>query len=109
MERADEPMALAHPAPAASSRGKTGARRNAKEMRRMGSDAGMMIVTGGGRGIGAATARLAAERGYAVCVNYRARKDSAEALVAEIRAGRGRAAAVAGDVAKEADVVALFD
>jgi NAD(P)-dependent dehydrogenase (short-subunit alcohol dehydrogenase family) len=64
-----------------------------------------MIITGGGRGIGAATARLAAERGYAVCVNYREDGSAAEQLVHEI--GKD-AIAVKGDVASEADVVRLF-
>ena len=70
---------------------------------------GAMIVTGGGRGIGAATARLAASRGYAVCVNYFSRRDAADAVVAEITGAGGRAICVAGDVAKEADVARLFD
>jgi NAD(P)-dependent dehydrogenase (short-subunit alcohol dehydrogenase family) len=70
---------------------------------------GAMIVTGGGRGIGAATARLAASRGYSVCVNYLSRRDAADAVVAEITNAGGRAICVAGDVAKEADVVRLFD
>ncbi len=68
-----------------------------------------MIVTGGGRGIGAATARLAAAHGYAVCVNYLRRRDAADAIVAEIANAGGRAIAVAADVAKEADVLRLFD
>ncbi len=68
----------------------------------------VMIVTGGGRGIGAATARLAAARGYAVCVNYRSRREAAEAIVADIEAVDGRAIAVAADVSREADVEALF-
>ncbi len=70
---------------------------------------GVMIVTGAGRGIGAATARLGAERGYAVAINYRGSKEQAEALAAEIAAGGGRAIAVQGDVAKEADAVRLFE
>jgi NAD(P)-dependent dehydrogenase (short-subunit alcohol dehydrogenase family) len=61
------------------------------------------------RGIGAATARLAAARGYAVCVNYLSRRDAADAVVAEITGAGGRAVAIAGDVAKEADVARLFD
>lgn len=69
----------------------------------------VVIITGGGRGIGAATARLAAERGYAVCVNFLRNREAADALVAGIRGGGARALAVAGDVAKEADVVRLFD
>jgi NAD(P)-dependent dehydrogenase (short-subunit alcohol dehydrogenase family) len=69
----------------------------------------IMIVTGGGRGIGAATVRLAAEAGYAVCVNYRRDAASAEALAREIVAAGGRAIAVAADVALEADVLRLFE
>ena len=71
-------------------------------------DRGVMIVTGGGRGIGAATARLAAARGYAVCVNYLRDQEAAEALVQDIRNDGGRAIAVAGDVASEPDVLRLF-
>ena len=67
------------------------------------------MVTGGGRGIGAATARLAAERGYAVCVNYRVNRAAAEGVSVAIRAAGGRSIAVAGDVAHEADVIRLFD
>ncbi len=66
------------------------------------------IVTGGSRGIGAATARLAAARGYAVCVNYATRHDAAEAVVASIRESGGTALAVRGDVGVEADVLRLF-
>jgi NAD(P)-dependent dehydrogenase (short-subunit alcohol dehydrogenase family) len=68
-----------------------------------------MIVTGGSRGIGAATARLAAMRGFAVCVNYHGRKDAADAVVADIEANGGRALAVQADVADAADVTRLFD
>ena len=60
-----------------------------------------MIVTGGGRGIGAATARLAAARGYAVCVNYMADAAAAETLAGEINDGGGRAVALQADVADE--------
>jgi NAD(P)-dependent dehydrogenase (short-subunit alcohol dehydrogenase family) len=67
-----------------------------------------VLITGGGRGIGAATARLAAQRGYAVCVNYLRNSEAAGTLVREIEAAGGRAAAVAGDVANEADVVRMF-
>ena len=69
----------------------------------------VLIVTGGGRGIGAATARLAARRGYAVCVNYLSNQAAAEAVVEEIRRGGGTAIAVAADVASERDVVRLFE
>ena len=68
-----------------------------------------MIVTGASRGIGAATARLAAERGYAVAVNYRGDREGAEAVVRDITAAGGKAVAIRGDVAREADVHALFD
>ena len=68
-----------------------------------------LIVTGGSRGIGAATARLAAERGYAVCLSYHRSPDAAKAVVAEIEKTGGEAIAVACDVAVEADVLRLFD
>lgn len=69
----------------------------------------VIIITGGSRGIGAATARLAARRGYAVCVNYRKGRDEAEALVAELASGGAEAIAVGADVAVEAEVVRLFE
>jgi NAD(P)-dependent dehydrogenase (short-subunit alcohol dehydrogenase family) len=68
----------------------------------------VMIVTGGGRGIGAATARLAAAQGYAVCVNYAQHRKAADQVVADIRQEGGNAVAVQADVAVEADVVRLF-
>lgn len=68
----------------------------------------VMLITGASRGIGAATARLAAERGYAVCVNYRSARDAAETLTRELLAAGGRAISVQADVAIEADVVRLF-
>lgn len=68
----------------------------------------VMLITGGGRGIGAATARLAAERGFAVCVNYRKNRDAAEAVVASVARAGARAVAVQADVAIESDVVRLF-
>ena len=68
----------------------------------------VLIVTGGSRGIGAATARLAAERGYAVCVNYRRQRAAADDVVAAIAGSGGVAIAVQADVAVEADVVRLF-
>ena len=69
----------------------------------------VMLVTGAGRGIGAATARLAAARGYAVGVNYLRNRAAAEAVVAEIaRAGR-RALAVQADVSAEPEVARMFD
>ncbi len=66
------------------------------------------LITGGGRGIGAATAKLAAQRGWAVAVNYRERAVDAEKLVAAIRQAGGEAIAVQADTAVEADVVRLF-
>lgn len=69
----------------------------------------IVIVTGGSRGIGAATAKLAAARGYAVCVNYRKDATAAMAIVDEIRAAGGRAIAVKADVANEREVVDMFD
>jgi NAD(P)-dependent dehydrogenase (short-subunit alcohol dehydrogenase family) len=63
----------------------------------------VMVVTGGGRGIGAATARLAAQRGFAVAINYLKNGAAAERLAHEIDA-----IAVQGDVASEDDVVRLF-
>lgn len=68
----------------------------------------VMIVTGGSRGIGAATARMAAARGYAVCVNYLRNHEAADEVVAAIEGEGGRAVAVAADVSREPDVVRLF-
>ena len=69
---------------------------------------GALLITGGGRGIGAATARLAAKRGYPVCISYLSDKASAERVVQDIRDEGGTAIAVAGDVAVEKDVLHLF-
>jgi NAD(P)-dependent dehydrogenase (short-subunit alcohol dehydrogenase family) len=71
-------------------------------------DASVVLITGASRGIGAATARLAAARGYAVCVNYRADRAAAARVVASIRDQGGTAIAVGADVANEDDVVRLF-
>ncbi len=69
----------------------------------------VLVVTGGGRGIGAATARLAAARGYAVCVNYRVNSHAAEGVVRDITTSGGQAIAVQADVAIERDVLRLFE
>ena len=69
----------------------------------------VLLVTGASRGIGAATALLAARQGYAVAVNYSARADAAEAVVDRIRAQGGQALAVQADVAQEAQVLAMFE
>jgi NAD(P)-dependent dehydrogenase (short-subunit alcohol dehydrogenase family) len=68
-----------------------------------------LLVTGGGRGIGAAVCRLAAARGWAVTVNYHRDAAAAEATADAVRAAGTDALAVAGDVASEADTAALFD
>jgi 3-oxoacyl-[acyl-carrier protein] reductase len=65
------------------------------------------VVTGGSRGLGRATARLLAQRGAAVCVNYAVHADAAEAVVAEIATAGGRAIALAADVADSAAVEAM--
>jgi NAD(P)-dependent dehydrogenase (short-subunit alcohol dehydrogenase family) len=69
---------------------------------------GVVLITGGSRGIGAATARLAAQRGRPVVVNYRSSRVAADALVGEIQAAGGRALAVEADVATEEGVAGLF-
>ena len=69
----------------------------------------VIVVTGGSRGIGAATARLAGARGYTVCVNYRQNRDAADKVVRAIEAGGSRAVAAQADVANEADVLRLFE
>ncbi len=69
----------------------------------------VIVITGASRGIGAATARLAAARGYAVCVNYRQNNQAAAKVVRDITAAGGRAVAVPADVGVEAEVVRLFE
>jgi NAD(P)-dependent dehydrogenase (short-subunit alcohol dehydrogenase family) len=67
------------------------------------------LITGASRGIGAATARLLAERGLRVVVNYRSSADEAEHVVADITAAGGEAAAIKADVTVPADVCAMND
>ncbi|MGE0351116.1 SDR family oxidoreductase [Hydrogenophaga sp.] len=67
-----------------------------------------LLVTGGGRGIGAATARLATRQGWAVAVNYTANSLAADEVVRAIRAEGGSAMAVQADVADEGQVLAMF-
>jgi NAD(P)-dependent dehydrogenase (short-subunit alcohol dehydrogenase family) len=69
---------------------------------------GLLIITGGSRGIGAAVARLAAQRGWDVCLSYRADRDAALSVVADCHAYGAAAVAVQADVSVEADVVRLF-
>ena len=68
----------------------------------------VVVVTGGSRGIGAATARVLARQGWSVCVGYRSEAAAADAVVADCRAAGVSAVAVACDVADEASVAALF-
>jgi NAD(P)-dependent dehydrogenase (short-subunit alcohol dehydrogenase family) len=67
-----------------------------------------LLITGGSRGIGAATALLAARQGYAVAVNYTSNAAAADAVVQQIRADGGRAIALQADVAIEKEVMAMF-
>ena len=69
----------------------------------------VLIITGGGRGIGAATAQLAAQRGYAVCVNYMRQQKAAQAVVEKIKASGGKAIAIQCDISKEQEVKRLFE
>jgi NAD(P)-dependent dehydrogenase (short-subunit alcohol dehydrogenase family) len=69
----------------------------------------VMIITGGSRGIGAATAQLAGAHGYAVCVNYLRNQGAANAVVGAVERAGGKAIAVAADVAVESEVARLFE
>lgn len=67
-----------------------------------------MLITGAGRGIGAATAVLAAANGYAVVVNYNRNKTAAESVVEKIQNSGGKAIALQADVSKEKEIIRLF-
>lgn len=69
----------------------------------------VLLIAGGSRGIGAATARLAAQRGYDVAVNYKSNAKAAESIAAAVKAAGRKAATIAGDMAKEADIERVFD
>lgn len=69
----------------------------------------IIVITGGSRGIGAATALLAAEQGYKVGISYREQKEAADAVIREIISKGGKAVAIRADVSKEHDVVRMFN
>jgi NAD(P)-dependent dehydrogenase (short-subunit alcohol dehydrogenase family) len=69
----------------------------------------VLLIAGGSRGIGAATAAMAAARGYDVAVNYASNAKAADAVVAAIERAGGRGVALQGDMAKEADIERVFD
>ena len=70
---------------------------------------GVVIVTGGSRGIGAATCRLLGQRGYKVIVNYHRGQQAAESVVSTIQGSGGEAKAIQADVSRESDVIRLFE
>lgn len=69
----------------------------------------IIVITGAGRGIGAATALLAGKKGYTVCVNYLNNSAAADFVVEQILQQGGKAFAVAADISLEADVIRLFE
>jgi NAD(P)-dependent dehydrogenase (short-subunit alcohol dehydrogenase family) len=71
-------------------------------------DRGVLLVTGGSRGIGASVARRAAVAGWTVCLTFRNDREAAAAVVADIESAGGRASALPADIATEADVVGAF-
>jgi NAD(P)-dependent dehydrogenase (short-subunit alcohol dehydrogenase family) len=69
----------------------------------------ILLIAGGGRGIGAATAQLAAQRGHSVAINYLSDARAAGAVVDKIKSGGGNAVALAGNMAAEDDIERVFD
>jgi NAD(P)-dependent dehydrogenase (short-subunit alcohol dehydrogenase family) len=69
----------------------------------------VLLIAGGGRGIGAATARVAAARGYDVAVNYKSNSNAAAAVVDSMKKSGAKAIAISGDMAIEADIERVFD
>ncbi|MGV2836703.1 SDR family NAD(P)-dependent oxidoreductase, partial [Pseudomonas shirazensis] len=68
----------------------------------------VIVITGASRGIGAASARLAAEQGYRICINYHADDQAAERILAEVRERGAEAIAVRADASVEDEVIQLF-
>ena len=69
----------------------------------------ILLIVGGSRGIGAATARMAGARGYDVAVTYKSNAEAAESVCDAVRVAGGRAFAVQGDAAREDDIEQVFD
>lgn len=69
----------------------------------------VLLIAGGGRGIGASTARLAGQRGYDVAINYKSNATTAASVVAAVKASGGKAVAIPGDMAIEQDIERVFD
>jgi NAD(P)-dependent dehydrogenase (short-subunit alcohol dehydrogenase family) len=69
----------------------------------------VLLIAGGSRGIGAATARIAGERGYDVAINYIKRTDAAAEVAEAVKKSGGRSVTVQGDMAKEDDIIRVFD
>ena len=69
----------------------------------------VLLIAGGSRGIGAATAKLAGARGYDVAVNYKTNSNAAAAVVKAVEKGGGKAVAIQGDMAIENDIERVFD
>lgn len=69
----------------------------------------VLLIAGGSRGIGAATAKRAARAGYDVAVNYKSSASAAADVIGVVKSGGGKAVAIAGDMAVEADIVRVFD
>ena len=69
----------------------------------------VIVITGGSRGIGAATARLAAKQGYTICINYLHNREAANKTIEDLKQLGSTAISVAGDVASESDVINLFN
>jgi NAD(P)-dependent dehydrogenase (short-subunit alcohol dehydrogenase family) len=72
-------------------------------------DKKILLITGGSRGIGAATARLAARQGYDVAINYVGNEEAAKEVVADIEKNNARGIAIQGDMANEADILRMYE